>query len=124
MAVPTSSELPALTGLAVFGTAYPEGGTARGGAGFGDVLARVLAWVLFDFGFAAPAGARSPRLELRRSGRVRGRLLRTSRSPSAMGTSFLKREFVRVEAFQAIRNSKRSGTFHVVTIGEYEPLRA
>jgi hypothetical protein len=39
-----------------------------------------------------------------------------------MGTSFLKREFVRVEAFQAIRNLKWSGTFHVVTIGEYEAL--
>jgi hypothetical protein len=30
---------------------------------------------------------------------VRGRLLRTSRSPSAMATSFLKREFGRAEAF-------------------------
>jgi hypothetical protein len=121
MAVPMSSAPPALTGLEVFGTAYPEGGTARGETAFGDAFARVLAWVLFDFGFAAPAAVRVSRLELRRSGRVRGRLLRTSRSPSAIGTSFLKREFARVEAFQGGRNLKRSGTFHVVRIGEYEP---
>jgi hypothetical protein len=56
----------------------------------------------FGLGFAgcAAAGVRAPRLALRRSGRVRGRLLRTSRSPSAIRTSFLKREFGRAEPFQ------------------------
>jgi len=36
-----------------------------------------------------------------------------------MTTSFLKREFGRVEAFQAIRNLKRTETFHVVHTWEY-----
>jgi len=45
---------------------------------------------------------------------VRGRLLRTSRSPSAIHTSFLKREFGRVEAFQGLRNLKRTKTLDVL----------
>jgi hypothetical protein len=39
-----------------------------------------------------------------------------------MTTSFLKREFAGVEAFERVRNLKRTGTFHVVEIGEYDPL--
>jgi hypothetical protein len=78
----------------------------RGGTAFGFERAVVrgfargfgFAGAGFAAGFAAPA-LRAPRLALRRSGRVRGRLLRTSRSPSAMSTSFLKREFLGAEAF-------------------------
>jgi len=39
-----------------------------------------------------------------------------------MSTSFLKREFGRVEAFQRHRNMKRTRTFHVVRTWEYEAL--
>jgi len=39
-----------------------------------------------------------------------------------MDTSFLKREFGRVEAFLRLRNLKRDGTFQVVEKREYEPL--
>jgi hypothetical protein len=39
-----------------------------------------------------------------------------------MGTSFLKRQFARVEAFLGFRNLKRTGTFHVVQMREYEAL--
>ena len=73
----------------------------------------VLGFATF-FAAVVPAGVRAARLVLRRSGRVRGRLLRTSRSPSAITTSFLKREFGGVEAFQGLRNLKRTKTLDVL----------
>jgi hypothetical protein len=76
------------------------------------------------FAAAAPAAERAPRLALRRSGRVRGRLLRTSRSPSAMTTSFLKRQFAGAEAFCTERNLKRTRAFHVVQTWEKDPFWA
>ena len=90
---------------------------AQAALGLGFAFAPVFA----AFGFAA-AVVRGARLALRRSGRVRGRLLRTSRSPSAIYTSFLKREFGRVEAFQGFRNLKRTGTLDVVENWSRSPV--